>query len=130
MTGKHSQISSSFIITLTLMLITVVGFSVYDEVKFKNRAVSVSGTISNIERVPKKRLVTVIYHRNLKPQIATLTIPSWDSRKSGEEIKLLVNGQKIKIDEFLFLHSLSIRIFAGALFFLVIVFIARKLRKV
>jgi|GEM_PF-4934395 len=129
MSRDNSQISGEFILIIFLMLTAIVSFFAYDEIQFKDRAVSVSGTISNIKTVPRKRLVTVIYHMNSKPQIAKLTIPFWDSRKSGEEIKLLVDGQDVKINEFLFIHRLSIRIVAGVLFLLVVVFIARKLRK-
>jgi len=127
--NNNSQISGGFILILLLMFSAVVSFFAYDEYQFKDSAVSVSGTISNIKRVPRKRIVTAIYQTDSGAKVAKLTVPFWDSRKSGEEIKLLVGNQDIKIAEFIFIYSLSVRIVAAALFLFAVVAISIKLRK-
>jgi hypothetical protein len=111
--GTEKGIRKGFIIAIIVIIIGITAYFYIDENRFIENSTTIIGKITDIKRIPRRQVLTIQAKDEVKRKI---TIASWDDRRIGEEIKIRVgdeNHSQVEVDEFLYLHKVSMGFFAG-----------------
>ena len=126
------KISKGFVMVLgmAIFFITAVVF-IHEQNRLKNTVPGI-GIITQTRSVPRKILVQLeISDRDVAEFTARTSVPFWDSREIGQEMKVRLDpGTKavVCVDEFFFRHKTFLGILLGSMvFFLVLLGIQIRL---
>lgn len=117
MPSEKSKISPGFVV-ITCILVVVVSAFIYmkENKKFAN-ADTVYAIVVGSRIVPKRCLIEAKAESGRhEADILRVSVPSWDSRKLGERIRVRVDRNDssiVEVDEFLYLHRASLGVLAG-----------------
>ena len=117
MPSEKSKISPGFVVITCILVVMVSAFIYMKENKKFANADTVYAIVVGSRIVAKRCLIEArIESGRYEAGILRVSVPSWDSRKLGERIRVRVDKNDrsiVEIDEFLYLHRASLGVLAG-----------------
>jgi hypothetical protein len=122
--SEKRKISQGFVIVMCVLVGGISAFIYMKENMKFNNAESVSAIVVSSKIVPKRCLIEAkVESGRFEANILSVSVPSWDSRKVGNRVRLKVdrnNSSIVEVDEILYLHRTSLGILAGTTFLVII----------
>jgi hypothetical protein len=117
MPSEKSKISPGFVVISCILVVVVSAFIYMKENKKFANADTVYAIVVGSRIVPKRCLIEAKAESGrYEADILRVSVPSWDSRKFGERIRVRVDRNDssiVEVDEFLYLHRASLGVLAG-----------------